>query len=252
MANYAKPRGKKGKWPEKQAPAKRAIIDRHCTINLSPVYISSFSVAVCFGFCPVQSFAETNLLSYFILKEQTVHKLKRRKIKLPPNCLSGRASHPLGQPHRRTVYEEPCQCPASPLSPVSSGTTEAKLRFTENYLPLSLLPELPTQVPPPPELQWYLPHVIQLYTSRHENLLQNQERWVTKLTSHWVAIQDEHLEEWLLKPQSWIDYNKLFTNSYITSSKEVDEKECVVVKRADQYSCYFVLKAESRRGSKAQ
>lgn len=59
VANYAKPRGKKGKWPEEQGPAKSAIIDRRCTINLSPVYISSFSVALCFGFCPVQSFAET-------------------------------------------------------------------------------------------------------------------------------------------------------------------------------------------------
>lgn len=121
-----------------------------------------------------------------------MHKAKCRKIKLSPNCVSGRASHPFSQPHHRTVYQEPCQCPASLVSPVSSSTSEAKLRFTENDFPLSLLPELPTQVPPPPQLQWYLPHVIQLYTSRHENILQNQERWVTKLTTHWLAIQDEH------------------------------------------------------------
>ncbi|KAG7214827.1 hypothetical protein INR49_010719 [Caranx melampygus] len=33
---------------------------------------------------------------------------------MEPTPLQRRASHPFSQPHHRTVYEKPCQCPASP------------------------------------------------------------------------------------------------------------------------------------------
>lgn len=114
-----------------------------------------------------------------------------KKVKLPPYCLSGGAPHPFSQPHRRSVPEEPGQRPSAAMSSVCSGACKAQLRFTQNYLPLSLSSGLPTQVPPSPEHQWYLPLLIQLLTYKHQNLLQDQERWVKKEKKKW-PLQDEH------------------------------------------------------------
>lgn len=96
------------------------------------------------------------------------------KITLPPYFLSGTTLHPFSQPHQRIACEEPASSASG--SSVRSRATKDELRFTQNYFSLPLSPELPTQVPPSPELHWYLPLLIQLLTYKHENLLQDQER----------------------------------------------------------------------------
>ncbi|KAK5889070.1 hypothetical protein CesoFtcFv8_015105 [Champsocephalus esox] len=61
----------------------------------------------------------------------------------------------------------------SQSAPVSVRTSSGS---PKTIFPVSLLPGLATQIPPPLELQWYLPLLIQLNTSNHQNLLQDEER----------------------------------------------------------------------------
>ncbi|KAF3858230.1 hypothetical protein F7725_011431, partial [Dissostichus mawsoni] len=86
-----------------------------------------------------------------------------------------RTSNPFSQPHQRRVSEEPSH--AAPAFSFCSSASEDQFRVSKNYLPLSLLPGLATQIPPALELQWYLPLLIQLHASNHQNLLQDEERF---------------------------------------------------------------------------
>lgn len=136
--------------------------------NKSRLYICSFSTAV--------SFVLVVQLPHMFLWDNIVNKLKCREIKLPSNCHPGRALPQFKLPHQRSVFEEPCQRHAAPMSPVCSSAIEDELRFTKNNLPLSIPPGVTTQVSPPAKLHWYLPLIIQLLSCKPQNLLQNQER----------------------------------------------------------------------------
>lgn len=129
----------------------------------------------------------------------TTHSPNCKTVK-PSYCLSGGAPHPFSQPHQRS--EQPGQRPSAAMSSVCSSACKAQLRFTQNYLPLSLPSGLPTQVPPSPEHQWYLPLLIQLLTYKHQNLLQDQERWVKRKVAPFrmntQVVVGVKLRAWLL------------------------------------------------------
>lgn len=106
----------------------------------------------------------------------------------------GRAPHPFSQPHQRSVCEEPSR--SAPMSTVRPSARKNQLGFTQNYLPLSHPSRIPTQVPPSPKLQWYLPLLFHFFTYRHQNLFQDQKRWVDMLTLHWLPIHGANGENW--------------------------------------------------------